>query len=234
MNDVMKSNQIRMFSKEEFGKIRTIMLDNEPWFVAKDVCAILGVTNPTMAMDGLEEFERSKFNLGRQGEANIISESGFYTLVLRSRKPIAKSFRIWVTKEVLPTIRKTGLYQIESSNVENMLTTMGMEWKIVYAQINNMEDMIGEQTNKLNQVVDNMTLTTRQQQRIYKAAKNRINYLLGGAHSKEYKDNSKSYFINLWNGLKSKFWCGASYKDLNPIYFEDALKFINSWYYEEN
>lgn len=51
---------------------------------------------------------------------------------------------------------------------------------------------------------------------------------------KQYKENSKSYFINLWNNMKSKFGCGSSYKDLNPIYFEDAIKFISSWKYEEN
>lgn len=196
---------------------------------------ILGTTNPTMAMDGLEPFERTKFNLGRQGEANIISESGFYTLVLRSRKPIAKPFRIWVTSEVLPAIRKTGKYIAPSKNkVESMLSDMNCNMKIVYAQINNIEEMIGEQNFMLERVVDNMTLSTRQQQQIYKAAKDRINHLLNGAHSKEYKENSKSYFINLWNNMKSKFGCGSSYKDLNPIYFEDAIKFISSWKYEEN
>lgn len=237
-----QKSEIQLFQKEEFGTIRTVIINGESWFVAKDVCDILGTTNPTMAMDGLENFERAKFNLGRQGEANIISESGFYTLVLRSRKPIAKPFRIWVTSEVLPAIRKTGKYVTSSGNkVESMLEDMGCNMKIVYAQINNMEEMIGEQTEmmneqmtKLNQVVDNMTLTTRQQQRIYKAAKDRINYLLGGAHSKEYKVNSKSYFINLWNNMKSKFGCGSSYKDLNPIYFEDAMKFISTWQYIEN
>lgn len=236
MKEVLETkNEIEIFSNENFGQIRTIVIDGNPWFVAKDVCDILGTTNPTMAMDGLEDFERAKFNLGRQGEANIISESGFYTLVLRSRKPIAKPFRIWVTSEVLPSIRKTGSYVTDQSNkVETMLEDMGCNMKVVYAQINNMENMLGEQTEKLNQVVDNMTLTTRQQQRIYKAAKDRINSLLGGAHSKEYKANSKSYFINLWNGLKSKFGCGSSYKDLNPIYFDDAMTFIQNWIYEEN
>ena len=234
-NIVMEqSRDIQLFRKEEFGTIRTVILNGEPWFVAKDVCDILGTTNPTMAMEGLEDFERAKFNLGRQGEANIISESGFYTLVLRSRKTIAKPFRIWVTSEVLPSIRKTGKY-VSSSNskMEMMLEDMGCNMKIVYAQINNMEEMLGEQNEMLTRVVDNMTLTTRQQQRIYKAAKDRINHLLGGAHSKEYKDNSKSYFINLWNGMKSKFGCGSSYKDLNPVYFDDAMEFISTWEYIE-
>lgn len=103
-------NEIQEFVNNDFGKIRTVIVDSSPWFVAKDVCDILGITNPTMAMEGLEDFERAKFNLGRQGEANIISESGFYTLVLRSRKPIAKPFRLWVTREVLPQIRQTGGY----------------------------------------------------------------------------------------------------------------------------
>ena len=234
-NVVMEQkSELQLFQKEEFGTIRTVIINGEPWFVAKDVCDILGTTNPTMAMEGLEDFERAKFNLGRQGEANIISESGFYTLVLRSRKPIAKPFRIWVTSEVLPSIRKTGKYTATSNGkVESMLEDMGCNMKIVYAQINNMEEMLGEQNEMLARVVDNMTLTTRQQQRIYKAAKDRINHLLGGAHSREYKDNSNSYFINLWNGMKSKFGCGSSYKDLNPVYFDDAMEFISTWEYIE-
>lgn len=234
-NVVMEQkSELQLFQKEEFGTIRTVIINGEPWFVAKDVCDILGTTNPTMAMEGLEDFERAKFNLGRQGEANIISESGFYTLVLRSRKPIAKPFRIWVTSEVLPSIRKTGKYTTTSNGkVESMLEDMGCNMKIVYAQINNMEEMLGEQNEMLTRVVDNMTLTTRQQQKIYKAAKDRINHLLGGAHSREYKDNSKSYFINLWNGMKSKFGCGSSYKDLNPVYFDDAMEFISTWEYIE-
>lgn len=236
MENVMKQKpELQLFQNDNFGTIRTVILDGEPWFVAKDVCDILGTTNPTMAMDGLEPFERTKFNLGRQGEANIINESGFYTLVLRSRKPIAKPFRIWVTSEVLPAIRKTGKYIAPSENkVESMLSDMNCNMKIVYAQINNIEEMIGEQNFMLERVVDNMTLSTRQQQQIYKAAKDRINHLLNGAHSKEYKENSKSYFINLWNNMKSKFGCGSSYKDLNPVYFEEAIKFISSWKYEEN
>jgi len=234
-NAMKQKSEMKLFQNDNFGTIRTVILDGEPWFVAKDVCDILGTTNPTMAMDGLEPFERTKFNLGRQGEANIISESGFYTLVLRSRKPIAKPFRIWVTSEVLPAIRKTGKYIAPSKNkVESMLSDMNCNMKIVYAQINNIEEMIGEQNFMLERVVDNMTLSTRQQQQIYKAAKDRINHLLIGAHSKEYKENSKSYFINLWNNLKSKFGCGSSYKDLNPVYFEEAIKFISSWKYEEN
>lgn len=236
MNEVMEQKpELQLFKNDEFGTIRTVVIDGEPWFIAADVCRILEHSNPTIAMNSLEDFEKAKLNLGLQGgDTNIISESGFYTLVLRSRKPIAKPFRIWVTSEVLPSIRKTGKYIAPSENqVETMLSDMNCSMKIVYAQINNMEEMLGEQNVMLERVVDNMTLSTRQQQQIYKAAKDRINHLLNGVHSKEYKEKSRSYFVNLWNNLKSKFSCG-SYKDLNPMYFDEAMEFISSWKFEVN
>lgn len=104
-------NQIQKFVNNEFGEIRIVIINGDPWFVTADVCRILEHSNPTVAMDSLEDFEKAKLNLGLQGgDTNIINESGFYTLVLRSRKPIAKPFRILVTSEVLPQIRKTGGY----------------------------------------------------------------------------------------------------------------------------
>ncbi len=236
MDQVMeKKPELKLFQNDDFGTIRTVILDGEPWFVAADVCKILEHSNPTIAMNGLEDFEKTKLNLGLQGgNTNIISESGFYTLVLRSRKSIAKPFRIWVTSEVLPSIRKTGRYIAPSENkMEAMLSDMNCNMKIVYAQINNMEEMIGEQNSMLERVVDNMTLSTKQQQQMYKAAKDRINYLLNGAHSIEYKKKSKSYFVNLWNNMKSLYNCGSSYKDLNPMYFDEAMEFIKQWEYKE-
>ena len=236
MDQVMeKKPELKLFQNDDFGTIRTVILDGEPWFVAADVCKILEHSNPTIAMNGLEDFEKTKLNLGLQGgNTNIISESGFYTLVLRSRKSIAKPFRIWVTSEVLPSIRKTGRYIAPSENkMEAMLSDMNCNMKIVYAQINNMEEMIGEQNVMLERVVDNMTLSTKQQQQMYKAAKDRINYLLNGAHSIEYKKKSKSYFVNLWNSMKSLYNCGSSYKDLNPMYFDEAMEYIKHWEYKE-
>lgn len=91
------------------------MLDGAPWFVASDVIKALQLTNATMSMKALDDDERSKLNLGRQGTANIISESGLYTLILRCRDAVTPGtipyrFRKWVTGEVLPQIRRTGRY----------------------------------------------------------------------------------------------------------------------------
>ena len=105
-------------------QVRTIEKNSEIWFVAKDVCDVLELTNPTMALEALDEDERSKFYLGRQGEANIISEPGLYGLILRSNKPEAKSFSRWVKHEVLPTIRKTGSYGEKSLSVANEIIPM--------------------------------------------------------------------------------------------------------------
>lgn len=228
------SNQISTFSNDEFGTIRTIIMNGDPWFIAADVCKVLGISNTTDALNkGLESFEKARLNLGLQGGAtNVISESGFYTLVLRSRKPVAKPFRIWVTSEVLPSIRKTGQYQLKNNSMENILANLA-DIKVVYAQINNIESMLEEQREDLKSVVENMTLSTHQQQKLYKAAKDRVNYLLGGAHSITYKENARKYFINLWNNLKAYFECGSSYKDLNPKYFNEALDFISIWQYVE-
>lgn len=95
------------------SEVRTITDEHgEPWFVAADVCAVLGHTNPTVAVDRLDDDERAKKSLGRQGDTWIISESGLYALIVRSNKKQAKVFRKWVTSEVLPTIRKTGKYEV--------------------------------------------------------------------------------------------------------------------------
>lgn len=103
-------NELQIFNSSEFGQIRTVTKDNEPWFVASDICKALELSNPTMAAQRLDEDERSKFNLGRQGEAVIVNEFGLYNLVLASRKQGAKDFKRWITHEVLPSIRKSGGY----------------------------------------------------------------------------------------------------------------------------
>lgn len=97
----------------EAHDVRVITRGGEPWWVLKDVCDVLELSNPSMVAGRLDEDERAKFNLGRQGEATIISESGLYSVILRSDKPEAKRFRKWVTSEVLPSIRKHGLYAID-------------------------------------------------------------------------------------------------------------------------
>ena len=91
-------------------QVRTVVLNGLPYFIAKDVCGILQLTNHKVAVQSLDEDERGKYCLPRQGETWIVNESGLYHLIFQSRKPEAKAFRRWVTSEVLPELRKTGSY----------------------------------------------------------------------------------------------------------------------------
>lgn len=112
-------NEIQVFNYGE-SEIRTVHRDGQMWWVLKDVCEALGITNPSIVATRLDEDERAKFDLGRQGETNIITESGLYNVILRSDKAEAKRFKRWVTHEVLPAIRKHGGY-LTPAKIEEVL-----------------------------------------------------------------------------------------------------------------
>lgn len=113
-------NGLQVFTNDQFGQIRTINQNGEPWFVVADVCQILELSNPSIAISRLDVDERAKFNLGRQGEGYAVNEPGLYSLVFGSRKPEAKAFKRWITHEVIPAIRKHGVYATPET-VEKML-----------------------------------------------------------------------------------------------------------------
>ncbi|PEQ68132.1 phage antirepressor KilAC domain-containing protein [Bacillus cereus] len=105
--------QLQVFNNEELGQVRTVVQGEDVWFVAKDVCDILAIKNNRDALNKLDEEEKGVAltdTLGGKQNTSIINESGLYSLIMTSRKPQAKSFKKWVTSEVLPTIRKHGAY----------------------------------------------------------------------------------------------------------------------------
>jgi prophage antirepressor-like protein len=106
---------LQVFSYEN-REIRTVLIDGEPWLVAKDVCEVLGIQNHKDAIVSLDDDEKSGVAItdphGREQVTNVINEAGLYKLTFKSRKPAAKKFTRWVTHEVLPTLRKTGSYSV--------------------------------------------------------------------------------------------------------------------------
>lgn len=110
----MDNNALKVFTSNEFGDVRTVVKNGEPWFVAVDVCSALEVNNPSQALSRLDDIEKNTLILNEGNRGNpkvaIINESGLYSLVLSSRKPEAKAFKRWITGEVLPSIRKHGAY----------------------------------------------------------------------------------------------------------------------------
>lgn len=114
-------NEIKIFENPNFGKVRTVTQNNEPWFVAADVCRALEITaEQTRRLDEDEKGLRSIQTPGGMQEMTIVNEPGLYSLVLGSRKPEAKTFKRWITHEVIPDIRKHGMYAT-SETVEAML-----------------------------------------------------------------------------------------------------------------
>lgn len=113
MNEMMKT-----FENPAFGTVRVVLVENDPWFVARDVCDCLGLGNVSRAVDGLDDDEImadkaniTNSNVGMGGRPmTLVSEAGLYELIFKSRKPEAKAFRRWITHEVLPAIRKHGFY----------------------------------------------------------------------------------------------------------------------------
>jgi prophage antirepressor-like protein len=113
----MKNTELQIFNNE-FGSVRTVVIDGEPWFVGKDVAEILGYSNSRKAIgDHVDDEDRSKVairdTIGREQIATVINESGLYSLIMSSKLPQAKKFKRWVTAEVLPSIRKNGMYTID-------------------------------------------------------------------------------------------------------------------------
>lgn len=123
------NNEIQKFDFKG-APLRTLTDEaGESWFVAKDVCDILEISNPSDALKRLDDDERSRVNLGRQGETNIVNEAGLYVLVLGSRKPEAHEFQRWVTHEVLPSIRKHGGYMVGQERMTpEQMALASMRW----------------------------------------------------------------------------------------------------------
>lgn len=130
-------NELQVFKNQEFGSVRTLVIDNEPWFVGKDVAEALGYEKPTDTVrKRVDEYDRgiSKMETpsGKQNMV-IINESGLYCLVLSSKLPSAKKFKRWVTSEVLPALRKTGQYQVQELSGSELMAKALIEAQSVLA-----------------------------------------------------------------------------------------------------
>ena len=133
-------NEVMTFSNNEFGKVREITIDGEPWFVGKDVASCLGYTNSRKTIaDHVDDEDKGVTKcdtLGGSQEVTVINESGMYALIFGSKLDSAKRFKRWVTHDVLPSIRKTGLYSVSTETM--------ME------KINNLENMVAELAKSLS------------------------------------------------------------------------------------
>lgn len=139
-------NELQIFNNEEFGEIRTVTIDNEPWFVGKDVAEALGYAEPRSAVSKkVEECDRGVAEMetpsGKQ-KMTTINESGLYALIFGSKLESAKRFKHWVTSEVLPSIRKTGGYDMKQPQGKELLALAVLEaQKTIKEQTAQIEEM---------------------------------------------------------------------------------------------
>ena len=151
-------NELQIFSNEQFGSVRVIEQNGDPWFVGKDVADILGYTNQNEAIqDHVDEEDKlnsktlSSFelNLGQRG-GWLINESGLYSLIMSSKMPKAKQFKRWVTSEVLPSIRKHGLYAVDEVLADpDILISALMELKEERRKAKTLEDTVAVQNQQI-------------------------------------------------------------------------------------
>ena len=161
------NNEIKIFEHEQFGPVRTILIDGQPWFVGKDVAEALGYTNTRKALlDHVDVEDKNTVTIrdGNKGNPNqtIINESGVYCLIIKSKLETARQFKRWVTSEVLPSIRKYGMYATEQT-IDNVLNGTEeaeklfiqlKEEKLRTRELENENMRLAEENDSLAEVVD--------------------------------------------------------------------------------
>lgn len=216
-------NELQIFNNEEFGEVRTAVANNEPMFCLIDICKALELSNSRIVADRLDEDERRKLDLPRQGETWFVTESGLYAVILRSDKPNAKKFRKWVTSEVLPTIRKTGGYEIpKSTSGQIQLLAQG------YTELEEAVNSIKEDVTELK---DNVPLYGCEIEEVSKHVKRKAVNVLGGKESEAYRDASirSQLFTDIYSQIKREYGLVSSYKSIKRKYIADVHDFIDCY-----
>lgn len=211
-------NEITIFNSQEFGNIRTVTIDGEPWFVGKDVAEALGFTNPRDAISthvfdedkGVESID----TLGGKQKMTVVNESGLYALIFGSRLKSAQRFKHLVTSDVLPEVRKTGGYQKQLSPVEMMRLQLGM---------------IDDHESRIENLENNMVIDYGQQQVLGDTVNKTVINALGGKNSSAYKELGRKVFAECNGDLKRFFHVNAR-NNIPKLKFEDALEYAKNWH----
>lgn len=223
-------NSLQIFNSEEFGDIRTVTIENEPWFVGKDVAEALGYGNSRDALAAhiddedktiIQKSDFPTLEIPNRGMV-VINESGLYSLILSSKLPNAKRFKHWVTSEVLPTIRKTGSYQ-KPMTLEEQL-------QIVAKGTLEVKEEIRKVNEDLQEFKKDMPLLALECQKITKAKNQKVVPLLGGKDAPAYKDNSLRQLVysDIDAQLRREFGV-STYKAIKRNQCDLAVKIINEY-----
>lgn len=210
-------NELQIFNNEEFGKIRTVTINNEPWFVSKDVATALGYSNSRDAIskhvfDDDKGVAKCDTPSGRQ-EMSVINESGLYALIFGSKLDSAKRFKHWVTSEVLPSIRRSGSYQKPLTPEQMMRIQL---------------EMIDDVSGRVTKLENTMNIDYGQQRVLEKEVARVVIESLGGKDSNAYREVSKKVFSECNHDIKDYFHVNSR-NNIPRLKFEEAIDYIRSW-----
>lgn len=212
-------NEIQTYSNPAFGDIRTVTINDEPWFVGKDVAQVLGYSDTNQAIrkhvENEDKLTRCFDGSGQSREMTIINESGLYSLILSSKLPNAKAFKRWVTSEVLPSIRKTGSFFGGSKELQAIFM---------------LDNRTVEHEQRISALEDNMTIDYGQQRTLATQVNAVVVSALGGKDSAAYNDKSirdKTYSecnrdIQRWFRVNSR-------NNIPRKRFDEAVEYIQRW-----
>ena len=211
-------NELQIFNSGEFGEIRTVTIDNEPWFIGKDVATALGYKNTADAIGKHVDVDDKLLSqiaiAGQRRDVAVINESGVYALIFGSKLESAKRFKHWVTAEVLPSIRKTGSYQKPMSIAEQIqLLALGNQ---------NHEERIEKHENT-------MTIDYGQQKYIGDLVSSIVIAHLGGKESNAYKEIGKKVFAECNRDTKTYFDVNAR-NNIPKLRFAEATEYVKNWH----
>lgn len=204
-------NDLQIFNSDEFGEVRTVLVENEPMFCLTDICKALQLTQPSKVKERLsEKGVRSIPTLTKGGEQKLlyINESNLYKTIFQSRKESAERFTEWVTSEVLPSIRKTGSY--------GMPKTTGGQIQLLAQGYTELEQKVNDIKDDVSELKENVPLYSCDIDEIQQHVKRRVVNILGGKQSEAYRDNSIRHktFSDIWTQLKREYGCVSTYKSI--------------------
>lgn len=210
-------NSLQIFNSEEFGDIRTVTIDNEPWFVGKDVATALGYKNTADAIgkhvDTDDKLASQIAIAGQRRDVVVINESGLYALIFGSKLDSAKRFKHWVTSEVLPTIRKTGSYQKPMTVAEQIQ---------LLAQGNQ------DHEERIEKLENTMTIDYGQQKYLGDLVSRVVIEVLGGKKSNAYDEIGKKVFAECNRDVKTYFDVNAR-NNIPKLRYQEAVEYIKEW-----
>ena len=220
-------NQVQVFQNQDFGAIRTVVINNQAWFVGVDVAKALGYKKPTDAINNNVERDDSTRegvtdSLGRTQQAIVINESGLYSLIFGSKLESAKKFKKWVTSEVLPSIRQGGSYQLPQ-------TTDGKIALLAQGHVE-LKEEINSVREELESLKMDLPILPIEADKITFAVKKRGVEIMGGKSSTAYNNRGmrQKVYNSLYSNLKYNFGV-RSYKSIKRCQVDKAIEIINQY-----